>query len=152
MNPRTLYKKTCSCRNEQTQHVYIQTLYMWALPVKLNSTDCTHGHCPYSFTRKPGCFSPPVGTAPGNVAPRDGEDAVSAGLQTSLAAQQVEILHRCWVSPSCLSCTWLPPAGSWLKPFLRAVHLHIMASLGKDIFTEFSVQLHDLKFFQPISH
>lgn len=69
MNPRTLYKKTCSCRNEQTQHVYIQTLYIWALPVKLNSTDCTHGHCPYIFTLKPGCFSPPIGTAPGNVAP-----------------------------------------------------------------------------------
>lgn len=29
---------------------------MWALPVKLNSTDCTHGHCPYSYTLKPGCF------------------------------------------------------------------------------------------------
>lgn len=42
---------------------------MWALPIKLNSTDCTHGHCPYSYTLKPGCFSPPVGTAPGNVAP-----------------------------------------------------------------------------------
>lgn len=40
--------------------------------------------------------------------PRDGEDAFSAWLQTSLAAQQVESLPRCWVSPSCLSCTWLP--------------------------------------------
>lgn len=136
MNPRTLYKKTCSCRNEQTQHVYIQTLYMWALPVKLNSTDCTHGHCPYRYTRKPGCFSPPIGTAPGNVAPGMGRMQSVPGYKPLWQPSRWKSCSDgCWVSPSCLSCTWLPtPAGSCLKPFLRSVHLHIMASLGKDIF------------------
>lgn len=31
------------------------------------------------------------------------------------------------------------PAGSCLKLFLRSVRLHILASLGKDVFTKFSV-------------
>lgn len=39
------------------------------------------------------------------------------------------------------------PAGSCLKLFLQSVHLHMMASLGKDVFTKFSVQPHDLRLF-----
>lgn len=80
---------------------------MRALPFKLNSTDCTHGHCPYSYIPKSGCYSPPAGTASGNAAPGKGRMQSVPGYKT-LAAQQVEILQRCWVSPSCLSCTWLP--------------------------------------------
>lgn len=40
-------------------------------------------------------------------------------------------------------------AGSCLKLFLQSVHLDIMASSGKGVF---SVQLHDLRPFQLISH
>lgn len=43
------------------------------------------------------------------------------------------------------------PAGSCLKLFLRSVRLHILASLGKDVFTKFSVQLHGLRLFQLVS-
>lgn len=119
---------------------------MWALPVKLNSTDCTHGHCPYSYTLKPGCFSPPVGTAPGNVAPGMGRMQSGPGYKP---LWQPSRWKSCRDAGSAQAASSVPgsPAGSCLKLFLRSVHLHIMASLGKDVFTKFSVQPHDLRLF-----
>lgn len=117
MNPRTLYKKTkkqnSSCRNEQTQHIYIQTLYMWARPFQRHSTDCTHGHCPYSYILSVVLVLAQLQ----GMLPEGREDAVGAWLQTSLAAQQVEILQRCWVSPSMLPLLYLAPMQEAVSSF-----------------------------------
>lgn len=123
---------------------------MWAPPFKLNSTDCTHGHCPYSYTPKPGCYSPPAGTASGNAAPGKGRMQSVPGYKT---LWQPSRWKSCRDAGSAQAISLVPgsPAGSCLKLFLWSVHLHIMASLGKDIFTKFSVQLHGLRLFQRIS-
>lgn len=87
---------------------------MWALPFKLNSTDCTHGHCPYSYTPKPGCYSPPPGTASGNAAPGKGRMQSVLGYKT---LWQPSGWKSCRDAGSAQAVSLVPgsPAGSCLK-------------------------------------
>jgi hypothetical protein len=72
----TLYKKTPVV--EISRHtVYIQVLYMWALPFRLHSRQSVHtGTALTAILLRTGWHSPPAGTAPGSAVPGWGEYAV----------------------------------------------------------------------------
>lgn len=118
---------------------------MWALPVKLNSTDYTHGHCPTAILQHQAASVLPLAQLQGTVPQKWG--GFSQCRATNLSGSPAGGNLAEMLGQPKLPLLYLFPHRKLSRAFPPAVHLHIVASLGKAVFTKFNVQSHDLRLF-----